>query len=162
MEQYIERSVALSFVGAILATLGLIFGIVIGYLTLDFLGISESIVQKSTESTIQSGIIQLVALMMAAAVFTFINSLLRQATNRDSSLGFNHSIPKAVIETVKAVIFVAAPLAIGVIFFTVVVSNYMYVEGNITQGLRDTTIISTMSVFPMVMFYQVGVEKLTM
>lgn len=163
LTKYLVRGFILSIIGAALATAGLLFGIAVGVAALEVVGIeSRAVLENVPESNIQSGTLQLIGLMMAAVFFTFSNALLGQLPVVGSFAGFSNSITEAVSEIGKAVVFVAVPLTVGLILSTVIVTQMLFLDGGITHELRDVTVLSTMSVFPMVMFYQVGVQKLTM
>lgn len=163
LKKYLTRGFVLSVIGAVVAVLGLVFGFIVGVVTLESLGLdSASIIESGPQSSIETGTLQLIGLMMAAVLFVFSNSLLAQIPFLGSYAGFTNSISKGIIEAVKAIVLVAVPLTIGLVVSTIIISQLMYSSGEIPIEIRDATIIGTMSVFPMVMFYQVSVQKLTM
>jgi hypothetical protein len=162
LTQYLGRGLVLSVVGAILAVAGLLFGSTVGLLTLEVLGIGSESIVNSSESTIESGTLQFVGLMFAAVFFVFSNSALNQIPIVNSFAGFNNSISEALPSILKSIVLVAIPITISIILSTVILSQWMFLDNGISRELRNTTIISTMSVFPMVMFYQIGVQELTM
>ncbi|QCQ74179.1 hypothetical protein E6P09_02360 [Haloferax mediterranei ATCC 33500] len=149
-------------IGALLAVFGLVFGFHVGDMALEMVSTSEATIERIPESTVQSGTRQLIGLMIASVIFILLNSVLSQIPIVGSFTGFNSSISEALFETAKSVVLVAIPLTIVLIVSTITICDLMYKGGEISRKMRNTTIFSTMTIFPMVMFYQVGVERLTM
>lgn len=162
-DNYFGRGIVWSFVGALLATSGIFFGILIGVIFMEITNISgEFVTANFLDTSMTVGIYQFVGLMVGSVVLLLINSVLTSLPVVNACAGFSNGITEGVKSTGKNMVFMGIPLVVVVIASTIFITQQIYLDGGISFEMRNTIFITVMTIFPMLTFYQIGVRDLIM
>lgn len=162
-DNYFGRGIVWSFVGALLATSGIFFGILIGVIFMEITNISSEFVTANfLDTSMTVGIYQFVGLMVGSVVLLLINSVLTSLPVVKACAGFSNGITEGVKSTGKNMVFMGIPLVVVVIASTIFITQQIYLDGGISFEMRNTIFITVMTIFPMLTFYQIGVRDLIM
>jgi len=172
-DNYFGRGIVWSFVGALLATSGIFFGILIGVIFMEITNISSEFVTANfLDTSMTVGIYQFVGLMVGSVVLLLINSVLTSLPVVKACAGFSNGITEGVKSTGKNMVFMgiplvvvviaSTPLVVVVIASTIFITQQIYLDGGISFEMRNTIFITVMTIFPMLTFYQIGVRDLIM